>query len=292
MNGENYSRYFPFWSDWMISDASRLYYHKIYRPFHFYSLTSFPMDTDNYCSNTNRNYRPADEGGTGQYEWLEQQLSQNQGDQTPWKIVFMHTPIYSPDSCNNQQDARTYLVPLFEKYGVDLFLSGHEHYYARRTVNGIPYLILGGGGAHLSLSNPTCETDPQSCNGFDFVDNIHHYADIITHGDVMTVHVRDGGNNEIETFTVDRTPKADFEIDPESGVAVGGSVNFTDTSSGHRYKYEWDFGDGSAPVTGNGRDASTQHVYSSDGNYTVKLTITSAYQSDTKTCTGCVKVGP
>jgi len=164
----NYTRFFPYnEGNATVSDPRLVYYHKVYRPFHFFSLTSEPMDTDNYCSDTNQNYRPAGEGGTGQYEWLEQQLSESDDKETPWKIVFMHAPIFSPapadyePDCNNQQDARTYLVPLFEKYGVDVFLSGHEHYYAHNTVNGIPYLILGGGGAGLSLKQKACKTNPQ-----------------------------------------------------------------------------------------------------------------------------------
>lgn len=296
-NATNYTRFFPFWSTWTFSDPRQLYYHKIYRPFHFFSLTSEPMATNEYCSTTNQNYRPSSEGGTGQYEWLEQQLSGNDGRETPWKIVFMHAPIFSPapanyeGDCNNQQDARTYLVPLFEKYGVDIFFSGHEHYYARKTVDGIPYLILGGGGAGLSLGDrPQCNSDPH-CFGFDYVAGKHHYADIVTHGDVMTVHVRDENNDDVETFTVDRTPKPNFGIDPVSGQA-GATVRFTDTSTGHRYQYEWDFGDGTPHEIGNGRDASTEHVYATDGTYSVTLTITSAYQSVTKTCTACVTIGP
>ena len=38
---------------------------------------------------------------------------------------------------------------LFQLYGVDAVLQGHEHLYLRRTYNGIPYLILGGGGGFL-----------------------------------------------------------------------------------------------------------------------------------------------
>jgi len=282
----NYTRYFPYTA--VTSDPASVYYHRQYGRVNIYSLTSYPMDTDHYCSNTNANYRPKSEGGTGQYDWLENQLAGSMNDPQQWKIVMMHAPIYSPDpdSCNNQKDAKTYLVPLFEKYGVDMFVSGHEHYYARMTVNGIPYLILGGAGGGLSL-NSQCQKD-KHCNGFDLVINKHHFAYCKLQGDVMTVDVFDDNNDKIETFTVDRSPKAGFDVSPEAGGPPPLAVNFTDTSTGKRNKYQWDFGDGTVTDVLNGMNASTKHTYAKEGTYTVKLTIWSAYGNNTKTITNAI----
>ncbi|HEY9752980.1 MAG TPA: metallophosphoesterase, partial [Coleofasciculaceae cyanobacterium] len=42
------------------------------------------------------------------------------------------------------------LTPLFQKYGVQLYINGHEHSYERtRSINGTTYLITGIGGASL-----------------------------------------------------------------------------------------------------------------------------------------------
>lgn len=284
----NYTRYFPYTH--IHSPPSRVKYHRKYGRVNVYSLTSFPMDTDNYCSKTNANYRPKDKGGTGQYDWLENKLAEIKDDPQQWaqqwKIVMMHAPIYSPDSCNNQKDAKKYLVPLFEKYEVDMFVSGHEHYYARKTVNDIPYLILGGAGAGLSL-NDTCKKNKR-CNGFDLVINKHHFAYFKIKGDIMTADIFDDNNDKIETFTVDRTPAAGFDFTPEVGGPPPLTVKFTDTSTGKRYKYQWDFGDGTVTDVLNGIDASTEHTYTKDGTYTVKLTIWSAYGSNIKTMTNAI----
>ena len=286
----NYTRYFPY--SVISHNARKAHYHRRYGQFHIYSLTCYPMDTNNFCSDKNANFRPKDQGGTGQYEWLEDELKSTADDPRQWKIVIMHVPMYAPEYCPNH-DALTFLKPLFERYGVDLVLTGHEHYYARKTVNDIPYLILGGGGAGLGLSKDSpCRTDPQ-CDGFDYVANKHHFVHFIVKGDIMTgyVHWDNDFGGLIESFTVDRTPKANFDCAPEAG-PVDTPVTFTDTSTGNRYKYEWDFGDGSPHVTGTGSDASTEHTYTAEGKYTVTLTVTSAYESDTKTCTQCVHVGP
>jgi hypothetical protein len=41
-------------------------------------------------------------------------------------------------------------VPLFEQYGVQLVLSGHDHNYQRFAPrNGVTYVVHGGGGAGL-----------------------------------------------------------------------------------------------------------------------------------------------
>lgn len=282
----NYTRYFPYTD--VTSHPASVYYLRQYGRVNVYSLTSFPMDTDSYCSDHNANYRPKDKNGTGQYDWLEGKLKEIEDDPQQWKIVMMHAPIYSPDSCDNQKDAKTYLVPLFEKYGVDMFVSGHEHYYARKTVNGIPYLILGGAGGGLSL-NDKCKKD-KHCNGFDLVINKHHFAYCKLKGDVMTVEVFDDNNDKIETFTVDRSPKAGFGFTPEAGGPPPLAVNFTDTSTGKRNKYQWDFGDGTVTDVLNGIDASTKHTYAKEGTYTVTLTIWSAYGNNNKTITNAINV--
>src|SRR5690606_10272909 len=54
------------------------------------------------------------------------------------------------------------------------------------------------------------------------------------------------------------------------------TVQFTDTSTGSPTKWEWDFGDG-----GKSTSKNPSHTYSGAGTYTVKLTVTNSYGSDT-----------
>lgn len=76
--------------------------------------------------------------------WLEQQLDRSDA---PWKIVFGHHNIYSSGHYKNmtQYLARD-LSPLFQKYGVALYINGHEHHYERtHPIEGTTYLSCGAG---------------------------------------------------------------------------------------------------------------------------------------------------
>lgn len=78
-----------------------------------------------------------------QLVWLEQELSHSDA---PWKIVFGHHPIYSSGHYGNNQTFIKNLTPLFEKYGVQLYINGHDHNYERsRSLHGTTYLICGAG---------------------------------------------------------------------------------------------------------------------------------------------------
>src|SRR5262245_48514476 len=77
-----------------------------------------------------------------QLAWLEKELSASDSD---WKIAFFHHPLYSSGEKHGSDTVlREQLEPLFLKYGVDLVLTGHEHFYERlKPQKGINYVILG-----------------------------------------------------------------------------------------------------------------------------------------------------
>lgn len=96
-----------------------------------------------------------------QYKWLRQQLRSERKRFT--LVAFHHAPYSSGPHASLHPDAtpkewpldqgRRFLVPLFEMYGVDLVLNGHDHIYERSLKNGIPYVVTGGGGAPLYKIN-------------------------------------------------------------------------------------------------------------------------------------------
>lgn len=96
-----------------------------------------------------------------QYKWLRQQLRTERKRFT--LVAFHHAPFSSgphaaihPDATPKEwpiDQGRRFLVPLFEMYGVDLVLNGHDHIYERSEKNGIPYIVTGGGGAPLYKIN-------------------------------------------------------------------------------------------------------------------------------------------
>ena len=97
--------------------------------------------------------------------------------------------------------------------------------------------------------------------------------------------------NTINTFIVPTaaTLTASFTGNPTNGSAPL-TVNFIDTSTGSPRSWEWDF-------TNDGITDSTvqnpKHTFSSNGTYTVKLTVTSAQGSDSEVKTSYITVtGP
>jgi hypothetical protein len=98
-----------------------------------------------------------------QLAWLEKELS---GSDSEWKIAFFHHPLYSSgDKHGADEVLRDQLEPLFLKYGVDLVLTGHEHFYERlKPQKGIHY-IISGSGAKLRRGN--IGASPLTAKGFD-----------------------------------------------------------------------------------------------------------------------------
>ncbi len=69
-----------------------------------------------------------------QAQWLEQVLSQNP---QRWTVVSYHHPMFSVSQGRDNPRLRQYWQPLFEKYGVDLALQGHDHVYGRQLAPGL-----------------------------------------------------------------------------------------------------------------------------------------------------------
>lgn len=82
-----------------------------------------------------------------QTAWLEQQLSESTAT---WKIAVFHHPSYTCGGHSGNTLVARAWVPLFESYGVQLVLSGHDHNYQRFAArNGVTYVVHGGGAAGL-----------------------------------------------------------------------------------------------------------------------------------------------
>ncbi len=68
-----------------------------------------------------------------QVKWLDQQLA---ASDATWKICFFHHPLYSDGKTHGPSlDLRKQVEPIFVAHGVNLVLSGHEHFsFARRRI--------------------------------------------------------------------------------------------------------------------------------------------------------------
>ncbi len=107
--------------------------------------------------------------GGKQYTWLENELKKSGAD---WKFVLLHYAPYSSDEddygngwegpTDNGDPKVRKLIPLFEQYMVDMVFYGHLHCYERSwpvykskvDMNGITYIVSGGGGGNLENFAP------------------------------------------------------------------------------------------------------------------------------------------
>jgi hypothetical protein len=64
-----------------------------------------------------------------QTAWLEEQLGK--AESYAFKVLMLHFPVYNPLSGRTNSVAQEQWVPLLDKYGVDLVLTGHDHSYMR-----------------------------------------------------------------------------------------------------------------------------------------------------------------
>lgn len=80
-----------------------------------------------------------------QVDWLNNELAK---DTTEWKIAFMHHPPYSSGGKHgSDKQVREVVEPIFLKHGVNVVLTGHDHFYERvKPQKGIYYFVSGAGG--------------------------------------------------------------------------------------------------------------------------------------------------
>ena len=135
----------------------------------YYKYVSYPQPENYYCFDygnahfaiidSNKDLSP----GSEQYEWLKKDLARTKAR---WRFVAHHHPPYSSaggkykyvDASKLGDLNVRHLVPLYEKYGVDIVWYGHVHDYERTwpikngrldQKQGVIYIRTGGGGAPL-----------------------------------------------------------------------------------------------------------------------------------------------
>jgi len=88
-----------------------------------------------------------------QIAWLEKELASIPEDH--WKVVVSHCFFYASGSLftgepwYDHADMIRELSPLFERYGVDLVVSGHNHHMEALEHAGVTYAVIGTMGAAL-----------------------------------------------------------------------------------------------------------------------------------------------
>lgn len=112
-----------------------------------------------------------------QMKWLEEELRKSTAD---WKIVYGHHPIYSGSETwvDEIQVMKENVEPLLTKYGVNLYLSAHNHSIEIfEEISGVTYVVSGAGSrprdvywveqtnfAHADLGFAWLQVMPQQMN--------------------------------------------------------------------------------------------------------------------------------
>jgi len=136
-----------------------------------------------------------------QLDWLELELKNSASE---WKIVYFHHPIYSSGETHGSNvELRNVLEPVLVKYGVDVVLAGHEHFYERlKPQKGINYFIVGS-SAKLREDN-IAPKSALTAKGFD-QDNTFMLAEVA--GDNMFFQVVTRSGKIIDSGSIKRAEK-------------------------------------------------------------------------------------
>jgi 3',5'-cyclic AMP phosphodiesterase CpdA len=118
-----------------------------------------------------------------QLAWLRQVLAAPERDTATFTVVAQHHPPFSAGYHGSHEPSRRLLVPLFEQYGVDLVLAGHDHDYQRSTVqNGVTYVVSGGAATLRRTGRAEFTAVAES---------VHHFLEVAVYADRLELRAVD-----------------------------------------------------------------------------------------------------
>jgi hypothetical protein len=135
-----------------------------------------------------------------QLAWLEKELAASGSE---WKICFFHHPLYSSGGTHGSDQAlRDQLEPLFLKHGVNVVLSGHDHFYERvKPQKGINYFVSGGSA---KVRKGDIEKTDLTAKGFD---QGYHFMAIEIAGDEFHFQVVSDKGETVDSGVIKRQAK-------------------------------------------------------------------------------------
>ena len=129
-----------------------------------------------------------------QYRWLEDNLK-SVDKKTKFVIVIFHHPIFSSTKSHADEKGLMHIIPLFERYGVNMVFNGHAHNYERFYYNKIYYIVTGGGGAPLYGRSHRAKYSQLFAK-------VNHFCKLSLSGDQLTVTAIDIDSNVVDEFIV------------------------------------------------------------------------------------------
>lgn len=136
-----------------------------------------------------------------QLAWLEKELA---ASTSRWKIAFFHHPLYSSGRAHGSDlKLRRALEPLLVRYGVQLVLSGHDHFYERiKPQRGVAYFVSGAAGklrrGDINRQDPLLEAGN---------DETYHFMRFDLGADEIRFHAIDLGGEAIDTGIIRRNAR-------------------------------------------------------------------------------------
>lgn len=176
------------------------------------------------------NQSVSDSVGSSQYNFVEDTLKAWDADPSiEWIIVCNHYPFYGPDSNhNNNSGGRDRYHPLFDKYGVDIVITSHNHnlwstkllkynsgspsnpttagtdpnysYSKSASNHGAIFLGSGGGGKSHYSANSVSYTPFVNDSKYGYL-----FLDFVNSGKKINIKFYDSSDNTLKTITLTHT---------------------------------------------------------------------------------------
>lgn len=167
----------------LFSPAGRKFYYSFdFGNAHFVMVDCFVFEED----------RP------GMLAWLDRDLA---GNQSEWTLVAYHVPTFNVGG-HAAKWGWDDVLPLLEKHGVDVVLSGHSHLYERFKPIGEPgkkpivFIVSGGGGGGLDIS----ASHPLLTGGTGI--STYHYCLFMIDGNQLSIQAKQMDGTVIDSLVL------------------------------------------------------------------------------------------
>lgn len=133
--------------------------------------------------------------GSPQYAWFSQDAARSTAK---WKFAFFHHPAYSSGLHGSHPGVRQHLTPLFSRHGFAAVFAGHDHHYERsEVIDGVTYIVSGGGGAFLYGILPKRHAAA-------YAQMTHSYVGVTLYGDTMAIRAFDDEGQTLDSWAIRR----------------------------------------------------------------------------------------
>lgn len=143
-------------------------------------------------------YTMSDAERLAQLEWLTLELAV--GHETPFLVAMGHHPLYSDGPHGDNATLIRDWDPLFRRYGVDLYIAGHDHDLQHLEFKGHPTSFVGSGGGGSGLYDLAVQEGMRG----PFAMKSYGFSHLQVRPDLMTFRHLDQNGDLLHKFT--KTP--------------------------------------------------------------------------------------